>query len=82
MKDLRVVDLILGIRILKTPQGLELSQFLYIEIVLEKFKYFNFNDVKTPIDISFTFQKNENESESQLEYERVLGILIYIVNCT
>jgi len=55
MKDLGVADLILGIRILKTPQGLALSQSHYIERVLDKFKYLNFNVVKTPIDLSFTF---------------------------
>ena len=82
MKDLGVVDLILGIRILKTPQGLTLSQSHYIERVLDKFKYLNFNVVKTPIDLSFTFQKNVGESDSQLEYARVLGSLMYIMNCT
>ena len=46
MKDLGVVDLILGIKILKTPQGLALSQSHYIERVLEKFKYLNFNNAK------------------------------------
>ena len=82
MKDLGVADLILGIKILKTPQGLALSRSHYIERVLEKFKYLNFNNVKTPIDLSFTFQKNEGESDSQLEYARVLGSLMYIMNCT
>ena len=59
MKDLGVVDLILGVRIIKTPQGLALSQSHYIEKVLDKFKYLNFNVVKTPIDLSCTFKKNE-----------------------
>ena len=74
--------MILGIRILKTPQVLALSQSHYIERVLDKFKYLNFNVVKTPIDLSFTFQKNVGESDSQLEYARVLGSLMYIMNCT
>ncbi|MCF8704107.1 hypothetical protein L3055_11275, partial [Corynebacterium sp. MC-02] len=82
MKDLGVADLILGIRIHKTPQGLALSQSHYIEKVLDKFKYLNFNVAKTPIDVSFALQKNEGESDSQLDYARVLGSLMYIMNCT
>ena len=39
MKDLGVADVILGIRIHRTPQGLALSQSHYIEKVLDKFKY-------------------------------------------
>ena len=72
MKDLGVADLILGVRIIKTPQGLALSQSHYIEKVLDKFKYLNFNVVKTPIVLSCTFKKNEGQSDSQLEYARVL----------
>jgi len=82
MKDLGVADLILGIRIHKTPQGLALSQSHYIEKVLDKFKYLNFNVAKTPIDVSFALQKNEGESDSQLDYTRVLGSMMYIKKCT
>ena len=81
MKDLGVVDLILGVQIIKTPQVLTLSQSHYIKKVLDKFKYLNFNVVKTPIDLSYIFQKNEGRSDSQLEYARVLRSLMYIMNC-
>ena len=40
----------------------------------------NFNVFKTSIDLNDIFQKNEGESDSQLEYARVLGSLIYIIN--
>ena len=39
MKDLGVADVILGIKILKTPNGLALSQTHYIQKILEKFKF-------------------------------------------
>ncbi|KAF3621972.1 hypothetical protein FXO37_32515 [Capsicum annuum] len=42
MKDLGVADVILGIRIHRTPQSLALSQSHYIEKVLDKFKYMEF----------------------------------------
>ena len=64
MKDLVVADLILGVRIIKTPQGLALSQSHYIEKVLDKFNYLNFNVVKIPIDLSCTVKKNEGQSDS------------------
>ncbi|PHT43509.1 ATP phosphoribosyltransferase 1, chloroplastic [Capsicum baccatum] len=82
MKDLGVADVILGIRIHRTPQGLALSQSHYIEKVLDKFKYMEFDIAKTPLDANFALRKNEGESDSQLEYARVLGCLMYIMNCT
>ena len=81
MKDLGVADLILGVRIIKNPQGLALYQSHYIEKLLDKSKYLNFNVVKTPIYLSCTFKKNEGQSDSPLEYARVLGSLMYIINC-
>ncbi|PHU22358.1 putative galactinol--sucrose galactosyltransferase 1 [Capsicum chinense] len=68
MKDLGVADVILGIRIHRTPQGLALSQSHYIENVLDKFKYKEFGIAKTSLDVSFALRKNEGESDSQLEY--------------
>ena len=73
-EGLIVADLILGVRIIKIPQGLALSQSPYIESVLDKLKYLTFNIVKTPIDLSCTFKKNEGQSDSQLEYVRVLEV--------
>ena len=42
----------------------------------------NFNVVKIPLDLRCTFKKNEGQSDFQLEYLRVLGSLMYILNCT
>ncbi|PHU11897.1 hypothetical protein BC332_18827 [Capsicum chinense] len=50
--------------------------------VLDKFKYMEFGIAKTPLDVSFALRKNEDESDLQLEYARVLGCLMYIMNCT
>ena len=82
MKDLGVADLILGIKINKTPQGLALSQSHYIKTVLEKFKHLGFKVAKTPIDVNLALAKNKGQSISQLDYARVLGCLMYIMNCT
>lgn len=53
IKDLGVVDVILGIRIPRTPQRLALYQSHYIEKVLNKFKYMEFGIAKTPFDVIF-----------------------------
>ena len=82
MKDLGVADFILGIKIYRPPQGLALSQSHYIDKVLDKFKYLNFKEVKTPINLNLALAKNKGESESQVDYAKVLGCLMYIMNCT
>ncbi|XP_060201900.1 secreted RxLR effector protein 161-like [Lycium barbarum] len=51
-------------------------------MVLEKFKYLEFNVAKTPIDVNLALTKNQGQSKSQLDYARVLGSLMYIMNCT
>ena len=53
-----------------------------IEKVLDKFKYLDFNIVKTPINVRFVLQKNEGKSDSQLDCARVLRSMIYIMKCT
>ncbi|PHT92931.1 hypothetical protein T459_00813 [Capsicum annuum] len=65
MKDLEVADVILGIRIHRTPQELALSQSHYFENVLDKFKYMEFGIAKTPSDVSFALQKSEAGEEAK-----------------
>ncbi|XP_060202895.1 uncharacterized protein LOC132631326 [Lycium barbarum] len=48
--------------------------------VLEKFKYLDFKVAKTPIDMNLALAKNKGDSHSQLDYARVLGSLMYIMN--
>ncbi|KAF3615187.1 putative transcription factor MYB21-like [Capsicum annuum] len=59
MKDLGVADVILEIRIYRSPQGLALSKSQYIEKVLDKFKDMEFGIAKTQLDVNFTLRKNE-----------------------
>ena len=67
MKYLGVVDVILGIKILKTPNVLSLSQTHYFQKVLEKFNYLNFKWAKTPINVNLHFAMNKGESQPQLD---------------
>ena len=38
--------------------------------------------MKTPIDLNLALAKNKGESDSQVDYAKVLGCLMYIMNCT
>ncbi|XP_075100884.1 secreted RxLR effector protein 161-like [Nicotiana tabacum] len=51
-------------------------------MVLEKFKYWDFKEAKTPIYLNHTLVKDKGQSKSQLEYAKMLGSLMYIINCT
>ena len=81
-KILGFADVILGLKILKTPNGLTLFQIHYIQKVLENFKDLNFKRSKTPIDVNLHLAKNKGEIQSQLYYANVLGSLMYVMNCT
>ena len=82
MKDLGVADVILGIKISRTSSGHILSRSHYIEKLLEKFKKDKSNIARTPADINLHLSKNIGQSISQLEYSRIIGNLMYVMNCT
>ena len=50
MKDLGNVEIILGIKIIRTPIGLKLSQEHYVEKILRKFEFFDCKLVSIPYD--------------------------------
>ena len=79
MKDLGVVDVILGMKISRKFDGLVLSQSHYIQKVLEKFKKYDDNPVRTPVDVNLHLTKNKGQDISQLEYLRIIGSLMYIM---
>ena len=82
MKDLGVADIILGIKVSKTSDGLILSQSHYIEKILEKFKKYDIRPKKTLVDVNLHLFKNTGIGKSQLEYSRIIGSLMYVMNCT
>jgi hypothetical protein len=82
MKDMGIADVILGIKITRTSEGIALSQSHYIEKVLERFKTHYTGVAKTPEDLNLHLTKNAGASISQVEYARVIGSLMYVTNCT
>ena len=82
MKDLGVADVILGIKISKTSDGLILSQSHYIEKILKKFKQNDSSPMRTPVDVNLHLSKNNGKSFSQQEYAQAIDSLMYVMNCT
>ena len=82
MKNLGVADVILGIQISRTSGGLILSQSHYIEKLLDKFDKDESSIARTLVDINLHLSKNIGQSISQLEYYRIIGSLMYVMNCT
>ncbi|GKB99120.1 zinc finger, CCHC-type containing protein [Tanacetum coccineum] len=82
MKDIGEADVILGIMIKHKSNGIAISQSHYIEKVLKKFNYFDCTPVSTHMDKSDKLMPNNGQAVSQLEYCRVIGCLMYAINCT
>ena len=81
MKDMGLADVILGVKILRTSDGLVLSQSHYVDKILDKFSNDDSGVARTPIDVNLHMSKNRGESVSQLEYSRVIGSLMYLMSC-
>ncbi|KAL0337326.1 UNVERIFIED_CONTAM: hypothetical protein Scaly_2007700 [Sesamum calycinum] len=66
-------DVILGIKLIRSTDGIAISQSHYVEKILEKFGYQNSRIAKTPYDSSVALFKNESGvSVAQLRVLRYL----------
>ncbi|KAL0346535.1 UNVERIFIED_CONTAM: Retrovirus-related Pol polyprotein from transposon TNT 1-94 [Sesamum calycinum] len=52
----------------------------YVETILRKFKAYDSPPAKTPVDLNLHLAKNKDEPECQIEYSRIIGSLMYIMN--
>ncbi|KAA0043363.1 Retrovirus-related Pol polyprotein from transposon TNT 1-94 [Cucumis melo var. makuwa] len=82
MKDLGEADVILGIKIARTENGISLDQSHYIEKILKKYNYFESKPTCTPYDSSVKLFKNTSDSVNQSEYASIIGSLRYAADCT
>ena len=82
MKDFGKTEVILGIRITRTPDKLKLSQEHYVENILRKFKHFDCKPMSTLYDPNSQLKKNKEHSVAQIEYVQIIGSLIWLANCT
>ena len=53
-----------------------------IKKILKQFNQYDDSPIKTPIDLNLHLAKNNGPIIDQLEYSRIIGILMYVMNCT
>ncbi|XP_076897797.1 uncharacterized protein LOC143551198 [Bidens hawaiensis] len=82
MKDLGLADVILGVQITRAQNGLILSQFHYVDKILEKFNKDDTRVASTPIDTTHNLSKNRGKGVAQLDYSIIIGSLMYLMTCT
>nr|GEW45872.1 zinc finger, CCHC-type [Tanacetum cinerariifolium] len=82
MKDIGLADVILGIKIIRTQNGLVLSQAHYVDKILNTHNAGDFGLARTPIDTSLHLSKNKGVGVAQLEYSRIIGMLMYLMTST
>ena len=83
MKDMGVANVILGLKLTRSAEGIAISQSHFVEKVLEKFGYNQGRSVATPYDPSIPLHKNTTGVPvSQLRYSQIIGSLMYLANCT
>ncbi|KAL2225610.1 UNVERIFIED_CONTAM: Retrovirus-related Pol polyprotein from transposon TNT 1-94 [Sesamum indicum] len=83
MKDMGEANVILGIKLTRSTDGIAISQSHYVEKIIEKFDYQNSRIAKTPYDPSVALFKNESGiSVAQIRYSQIIGSLQYLANGT
>ncbi|KAL0437395.1 UNVERIFIED_CONTAM: putative transposon Ty5-1 protein [Sesamum radiatum] len=83
MKDMSEADVFLGIKLIRSTDGIAISQSHYVEKIIEKFGYQNSRIAKTPYDSSVALFKNESGvSVAQVRYSQIIESLQYLANDT
>ena len=84
MKDLGEANVILGMKISQTSNGIFVDQSHYIEMFLKNYNYFDCKPTSIPFDSNVhLFPTNdENDIYNEKEYGSIIGSLRYATNCT
>ncbi|KAL2231171.1 UNVERIFIED_CONTAM: Retrovirus-related Pol polyprotein from transposon TNT 1-94, partial [Sesamum indicum] len=83
MKDIGEANVILGIKLTRSTDGIAISQSHYVEKIIEKFGYQNSRIDKTPYGPSVALLKNESGVPvAQLRHSQIIGSLQYLANGT
>ena len=72
MKDLGVADIILGIKITRTPDGINLSQSHYMDKIIERFKDHEIKENTNSFLPHIHLRKNTETGVRQLEYSQII----------
>ena len=82
MKYVGLDDVIMGIKLKSTLDGLILNQSHYVNNILGKFDKDNSGIARTLIYVTLHLPKNKEESVSQVEFSWVTDNLMYLTSCT
>ena len=84
ISDLGEASFLLGLHITYTPEGIALTQKLYIATILSQFGMENSNTVSTPLPkgIILTKGTTEQPKDQVTTYQSMIGSLIYLVTGT
>jgi hypothetical protein len=81
-KDLGEADVILNIKLIEGENGITLSQFQYVEKMLNRFGYKDIKSAPTPYDPSLIPRKRRRIGRDQLRYSQIIGSLMYLASAT
>jgi hypothetical protein len=83
MKDLGEADVILNIKLLREGDGgVTMLQSHYVEKVLSRFGFSDYDPAPTPYDPSMLLRKNRRIARDQLTYSQIIGSLMYLASAT
>ncbi|GJR75330.1 retrotransposon protein, putative, ty1-copia subclass [Tanacetum coccineum] len=82
MKDTGLANVILGIKIIRTHNGLVLSQAHYVDKILDTHNAGDSGLARTLIDTNLHLSKNRGVGVAQLEYLRIIDMLMYLMTGT
>jgi len=83
MKDLGEADVILNIKLLREGNGgVTLLQSHYVEKVLSRFGFSDYQPTPTHYDPSVLLRTNQRIARVQLRYSQIIGSLMYLASAT
>lgn len=82
MKDLKDIKLFLGIRVTVDKNQVRLDQTKYIYEILRKFKFYDCNSRKTPLNKKLEWDKLDILDDCKKPCQNLLGCLMYLMLCT
>jgi transposase InsO family protein len=83
MKDLGSLHWLLGLEIIFTDSGINITQTAYFEKILKRFQMLDCNPCALPIDPHIKFEDKPVVSTEEIrDYQSVIGSLMYAVSAT
>jgi hypothetical protein len=83
IKDLGEADVILNIKLIREGDGgVTLLQSHYVEKMLSRFGFSDYDPAPTPYDPNMILRKNQRIARDQLIYSQIISSLMYLASAT